>query len=102
MERISTRRATGVGVGVIVGVGVSVGVGLGVSVGVRVGVSVDVGVAVGPNKGSPLVETWQASKSNTMKIEKTSFRVLLKDTVIPYYGQVGQASSLTVIQNVAG
>lgn len=58
-ERITTRRAGGAKVGVIVGEGVSVGVAVNVAVavceavGVRVGVKVAVGVNVGERRETP-------------------------------------------------
>jgi hypothetical protein len=51
MDRITTRRARGAGVGVAGSVGVSVGGWVAVAVAVKVGGRVEVGVAVGGVKG---------------------------------------------------
>ena len=57
MDRISTRRARGAGVGVMVSVGVKV------NVGVRVIVAVADGVTVGNCKFCP-PDNWQAKRKN--------------------------------------
>ena len=57
IDRISTRRAKGVGVGVMTGVGVSAGVDVAVIVGVNEGVSVDTGVGVA---NPEMFGIWQA------------------------------------------
>ena len=86
MEMITTRRAAGTRVGVMVGMGdcvavgdaasVAVAVKVGGSVSVAGGVAVSVWVAVGRRRDNPgALESWQASRMNREKIERNALRV---------------------------
>jgi hypothetical protein len=83
MDRIRTRRAGGVGVGVIVGV--SVEVGLAVRVGVSVGVSEGVIVDVDPARGNSLPGTWQESRVSIRKGKSKSLENLADGTIGSLY-----------------
>jgi hypothetical protein len=80
MDRITMRRARGVGVGVAEGVGVAVGGCVAVAVAVRVGGGVALGVAVADIKG--LLGTWQASRIRMETTDKNNLRVLFESIVI--------------------
>ena len=78
MDRITTRDARTVGVGVKVGNGVSVGGGVNVAVSVGVTLGVEVCVAVGALKpGTPMFDNWHGSNTNKERIEKNTLRVLV-------------------------
>jgi hypothetical protein len=78
MDRITTRRARTVGVGVAEGVGVSVGSGVGVIVAVRVGN----GVAVGSAVGVAIPGIWQASRIRRVRAVKRDLLVLFENIFI--------------------
>jgi hypothetical protein len=85
MDRMMTRFARTVGVGVSVGAGVSVAVAVNVTVAVRVGgsVGVDVSVAVGAPSGSPpRFDSWQATRRNDETMAKSKLRVLMENIIV--------------------
>jgi hypothetical protein len=78
IDRITTRDAKAVGVGVKVGNGVSVGVGVNVAVNVGVTLGVKVGVAVGElRNGIPPFDNWHARSTNNDRPDKNILRVLI-------------------------
>jgi len=73
MDRITTRRARGAGVGATVGVDVSVAVCVAVTVAVNVGDSVAVSAAVGWLRGDlARLGTWQANRRSNEKMDRNS------------------------------
>ena len=75
MDRITTRLARAVGVGVKVGNGVSVGgcVAVNVAVGVGVTIGVEVGVGVGePREGTATFANMHASSTNNRRADITN------------------------------
>jgi hypothetical protein len=73
MDRITTRFARAVGVGVKVGNGVSVGVAVRVAVNVGVTLGIEVCVAVGePSEGTSTFANMQASSTNTRRADITN------------------------------
>ena len=72
MDRISTRRARGAGVGVRLGAGVNVNVGGRVGVNVSVGVDVGNGVGVAKTLGA-----WQARRKRKKMMRRDRFRRFL-------------------------
>jgi predicted thioesterase len=77
IDRITTRDARTVGVGVKVGNGVSVGDGVNVAVSVGVTLGVKVSVAVGALRAGTLMsDNWHPRNTNKERIDNSALRVL--------------------------